>query len=168
MKEDKKHFVRKVNQFLNRPLVALLAFMLLFGFYAYGNAQNQKDNRILLENTKVIIERLEKQNKALRAGVEELKADNARQTRFIGCLLAIHGEGTLVSDGVREQCEKMSNGVEIDDVRGSGQSSSEPKTKAKPKTTDKSNPAPEPEETPLFFPPNQGLIRDSVPILGNL
>lgn len=47
----------------------------------------------------------EQRSKDLQEAVDELKADNSRQTRLISCLLAIHGENSAISAEDAAECQ---------------------------------------------------------------
>lgn len=117
MKEKIKHRIHQFNTFLNKPIAVIIVLLVLFAYFAYGNAQFSKDNRTLIENTKQSVDLGNKTITNLQQGILDLLASNDRQTRYLGCLLAIQGRNDIVvSQDVQAQCEKMSNNLGLGDV----------------------------------------------------
>lgn len=147
MKHSLKLRIHYLNQLLNKPIVVIIILVLLFAYFAIGNAHFEKENRELLTNTNTAVAQLNQllckgipQNKCdLAEAVSELEANSAanteklaRQGREIECLVAFVGANTPIDPSVRAQCQKMAGNVGLDDV---SRSSSSTTTTAKSSTT---------------------------------
>lgn len=147
MKLRTKRAIHRANTLLNHPLTVIVVLIFLFTYFAIGNAKFQKDNRTLLVNTQRTSDNTNQIIKNLQQAVTDLRNDNARQTRFISCLLALHGEGHLVDGDVSKQCEKMSSRIVLKDVTKQSTTSSQQPAQA-PTTTNKQNSPAQPQNTP--------------------
>lgn len=116
MKESTRLRIHRFNVFLDTPMAVLIALVLLFGYFAVGNIRFERENQHILQSTKDTLDNTSTIIKNLQQAVNDLKADNQRQTRYISCLLALQGRGDLVAPDVQNQCEKMSSNVGINDV----------------------------------------------------
>jgi hypothetical protein len=150
-----KRILIKTTNFLNRNTgFLILVVLIIFGLATIGF---QKDNKQLLQSTQTTVkntqqtaENTEKIIKNLEVAVKDLKDDNARQTRFISCILALHGAGELVEEDVKTQCEVMGSGVDMSDV--------------KPQTAPQVTPTPPQQPEPK----NMGQLRKLLQFLKNL
>lgn len=109
-----RKYLAKATNILNRNTgFLILVAIIIFGFATIGF---QKDNQHLLEGTSTTIEQTkattentERIIQNLEVAVKDLKADNARQTLIIQCLLVVHGETQFVSDEAAEACQVIQN-----------------------------------------------------------
>lgn len=102
------------NRFLNQPVTIVIVLILLFIYFAIGNSKFDQQNRDILndthhtvDQTKAIAEDTKDIIKNLESAVTDLKADNARQTLIIQCLLVVHGESQFVTDDAAQACAKI-------------------------------------------------------------
>jgi hypothetical protein len=114
VKDRTQRSIHWINQLLNKPVSVIVVLLLLFAYFAYGNAQFQRDNRTLIQNTSQTSKNTNTIIKNLEKAVSSLKSDNERQTRYIKCLLAINGR--IVDDAVDAQCQKMADNIGVGDV----------------------------------------------------
>lgn len=89
MRTRAKRVIHRFNIFLSRPIVVIFTLLILFAYFAYGNAQFQKDNRVLLTNTFSIVA---KQDQTLDA-IKSLSLDNKLSSKQLGdtiiCMLLV-------------------------------------------------------------------------------
>lgn len=116
MNDRLKWGIHNANRLLNQPLTIVAVLLLLFAYFALGNAHFEQENRQLLTNTKQSVDNSNTIIKNLQQAVKDLKTDNEHQTRYIACLLALQGRPDLVPMDVQDQCTKMSLNVALDDV----------------------------------------------------
>lgn len=152
-----KNTVRDVSHLIweRLPRIILFTVLILFAWGAYQMKQNTDATVNNTSATKKNTEATQQLVEDLQVAVDDLKDDNARQTRFIECILALHGEGRLVSEDVRLQCEKMSSRVDITDVTrqpdapGTQTAPATPESEQQPQSpTPPDNTPPEPPEPP--------------------
>lgn len=100
------------NRFVSRTITVVAVLLLLFVYFALGNAKFQKDNRFILNDTAKAVHNTEVIIMDLQEAVDNLKADNARQTLIIQCLLVVHGETQFVSSEAAQACQVIQNEAE--------------------------------------------------------
>lgn len=136
---DIRRQIHGLAEFLTKSSV----FILLAGmaFFAYQNAGFQRDNGIILHNTQQTVDNLKKllceegmppEQCAIVNAVEDLKADNARQTLIIQCLLVVHGETQFVTDEAAQACQVIQDQAFSGTI--SGESSNPPVSPTNPPT----------------------------------
>lgn len=147
--------LKTATAFLNRNTgFLILSVIIIFGLSTLGF---QKDSESILKDTRTTTKNTEKIIKDLEIAVDDLKADNARQTRFIECLLAFHGASELISQEVQDQCERMSANVELEDVTRPQTTPSVSVTQTTPGLTQTPPTSPE-DNTPTPPVDNEGII----------
>lgn len=159
MNNKVKRAIHHTNIFLAKPISVAVILLFLFLYFAYANIQFQKDNQVLLKNTKQSVDNSQTIIKNLETAVADLKADNERQTRYIGCLMAVHGQGNQVSDDVKSQCSVMSSGIDITDVTRPNNSTQTDDPSAQDQSTNTDNGQ---NETP------PGLVKRAQTLLTNM
>lgn len=124
MKHDMKVRIHRLNQALNKPISIILVLLLLFAFFAAQNAQFQKDNRTIIEQTqisaentntivgqlkKVLCEDIPASQCNLSKAVAELKEDNRVKNNIIICMLQVpQPQRVPVEENCRKQAETTS------------------------------------------------------------
>lgn len=88
----------------------------------------------------------------------QIKDSNDRQTRYIQCLLAAHGESQFVGTGVENQCAKMANNVTLEDVTKPQNSDIQTTTSS---TNDTQNPTPP-------TPPQRSFISPAIDVINKV
>lgn len=116
MEQRTKRIIHNTNQFLNRPITVIIVLLILFGYFAYGNAQFQKDNRTIINQTnksaanseiivnqlkKVLCENIPQKDCNLSQAVAQLKMNNDEQTILL-CKLFLSGNAQLNSEDASE------------------------------------------------------------------
>lgn len=96
MNQRVKWNIHKFNNFLGKPQAVIITLFILFLYFAYGNAQFQRTNRVLLEQTKSASQNTQtivsKQDQTL-AAIKQLTLDNKLSSKQLGdtiiCMLKI-------------------------------------------------------------------------------
>lgn len=96
--------------------IIIAVALIVIGFFVALLLFQSQANQKLLENTKASAENTETIISNQQADLKTIKDEIARLKRFNACLLAVHGQQQLLDEEVEAQCEKMSNGVGIEDV----------------------------------------------------
>lgn len=102
------------SAFVNRNTGFLILVVLLLGVPAIIDFQSE--NQTLLSNTNTTVSQLKKvlcedipdEQCNLSQAVAKIKADHDQQDKFIACLLALHGEHTMVVEEVVMECKAIS------------------------------------------------------------
>lgn len=166
----KLRFTTRLSNLLNRNTGWLLATAIVFfGLYNVGFS---KENRELIKNTRSAAQSSEQAAKDAKRAAEDtkrileaqaqavtdLKADNAKQTDLIICILAIHGESTAISEADEEHCRVIVNEAQHNPAYNPPQNTPQasPSAQADPKDT----PVPKPEIPPE--PPEAPGVLDRV------
>lgn len=104
--------IHRLNAWFSKPIAVIIVLLVMTIFFGYRVSEAQRQNREILrdthqlvEDSRVSIKHLQTIIEAQKITVDELKADNANQTKLIACLLIIHGENTAISEAGRAECE---------------------------------------------------------------
>lgn len=153
MKNKNKFRIRQISNFLTQVMPFMILGMVIF--FGLAILQFQADNRILLEQTKRSAENTEIIIKNLDQAVKDLKADNQKNTAYLNCLLAAHDVGQFETS---ECIDDAMSPTSHSEANAPQQETTQPA----PQTTPPSEGNPPPQ------PVDEGLIPDSIPIIGGL
>lgn len=96
-----------------RTRIIIFAVIITISLLLFRGAISIKDNSAAIaantEATKHNTESTKQLVQRLQVAVDDLKEDNAQQTRFIECLLTLNGRGNLAREEIRSQCEETVN-----------------------------------------------------------
>lgn len=155
----------RLSQLINRNTGFFVATAIVFFGIAIVNFQRDnlqilRDTRSAVENTETIVSKQDETLEAIKKTATDNKLLSDEKTNIIICMLQVPVE--LRTTNTVEDCEKQSveqapQPAEV--APGTQEQPSTPQAQQRPQT-----PPSEPQETPK----DEGLIPDSIPILGGL
>lgn len=160
MKRKMRIRIVRFSNLINRNTGFLIVLtMVIFGFaiidFQRDNQRILQDTHSTVDNTERLLIGQRKNTEQQAKAVQDLLADNKRQTELIICLLAIHGESTAVTQADEESCrQRIATAQEVD--RAERTSTPEVSPRTKPDKLPQGEP---PEDNPPPEDNNPGLLK---------
>lgn len=168
MKRIIKHVskLRKLNDVLYSPVTLLIILGCMFAFFAFKTTSYDKANKDLLTNTnsiildlkKVLCEGIPDEECQLAKAVLDLKADNAKQTAYISCILTVLGQNQIVLPEDKQNCQQMVEGVFPDPLIQPNADNQSQQSAGQPANNNQGGG----QTTPPPAPDNRGLLERTV------